>query len=198
MPLAEAVLGAQATSKPNAPKLTKDSSSGKDIYTLPVQGPMPGMIAPSWCLTEKELVVSISPASLKAYLSRPADFKSLAAAAEIAKTLSGDAGPATLFYCDVKGLFEKLYVMVPMLPMILQQQGITVTLPALPPADTISKHLTPLISTVRRTPAGIEIAERTPLPGLGVSQSTPVLAALLLPAVRRRAKRLGGRRRSTT
>ena len=176
--LADSVSQMTAANKPSVPKLAKDSSSGKDIYTLQVA--QPGVPPISWCLTEKELVVSTN---IQAYLSRPKEFKSLAASAEIAKTLSGDAGPVTLFYCDVKGLFEKLYMMVPRLPMILQQQGITLTLPALPPAESIARHLTPLISTVRRTPVGIEIAERTPLPGLGVSQSTPVLVALLLPAV---------------
>ncbi|MGW8258027.1 MAG: hypothetical protein ACWGMZ_11115, partial [Thermoguttaceae bacterium] len=32
--------------------------------------------------------------------------------------------------------------------------------------------------------SGIEISERTPIPGLGIIQSAPLLAAFVLPAVR--------------
>jgi hypothetical protein len=178
MQLAEAVLQATAANNPSAPKLTKDSSSGKDIYTLQIS--QPGIPPISWCLTEKELVVSTA---LKAYLSRPADFKSLSESPAIAKTLSDDAASIALVYWDVKGSFEKLYPMIPMLAMIAQQQGINLNLPAMPPADTIAKHLSPLVATVHRAPAGIEIAQRMPLPGLAVAASAPVLVALLLPAV---------------
>jgi hypothetical protein len=200
MQLAEAALQATAANNPSAPKLTKDNSSGKDVYTLtfnPVSV-APNIVEPtvppiSWCLTEKGLVVSTA---LQAYLSRPAGFKSLDQSADVAKSLSGDAAPLALFYCDIKGIFEKFYPMAPMLTMLLQQQGANLNLPPLPPANAIAPHLTPLIATVRRTPVGIEIAERTPMPGLAVTQSLPVAASLVLPAVQ--AAREAARRAQST
>ena len=194
MQLADAMLQAQGANNPAAPKLIKDNVGGKQTYVLPSS--QPGFPAISWCLTEKELVVSMTSPGLQAYLSRPADFKSLAQSPDIAKTLSGDAAPLALLYCDIKGIFEKFYPMAPILLMAAQQQGANLTLPPMPPANAISPHLTPLIATVRRTPAGIEIAERTPVPGLAVTQSLPVAASLVLPAVQ--AAREAARRAQST
>jgi hypothetical protein len=183
MQIAEAMLKAQGANNPSAPKLDKSDVSGKTIYTLQMQQPGAPPISPSWCLTEKELIISISSQGVRSYLSRPAGFKSLAQSDEVGKTLSGDAGPTALLYCDVRGIFENVYPMLPALPMMLQPLGINLSLPTMPSAGTIGAHLTPLVASVRQTKAGIEATEQTPLPGLGITQSAPVAVALLLPAV---------------
>ncbi len=191
MQLAEMMLKGQGANNPMAPQLVKKESSGKQIYTLQ----QPGVVTPTWCLTDKELVISASPQGVQAYLSCPMAFKSLAQSPEIATRLSGDPAPMKLVYVDVRNIFDKLYPMLPMLAAILPSQGINVSLPPLPPPNAISPHLTPLVSSVRQTAAGIEITERMPLPGTSLALSAPMGAALLLPAIQ--AARAASIRQST-
>ncbi len=175
---------AEATSKmpagqPNAPKfsLSKQDASGKTIYTLTANGSV------SFCLTEKELIASALPGNIEAYLSRPADVKSLAQSAEVAGALQGETAPTALVYCNTQQIFDKIYPALPVLAMLLQQKGINLDLSTMPSAKAIRGHLTPLLTTVRRTKLGIELDEQQPLPGIGVVSSAPALTALLLPAV---------------
>ncbi len=108
---------------------------------------------------------------------------SVAQSPDVAAALQGEAGPTALVYCDVPQIFDKTYPMLPMAAMMLQQKGINLDLSMLPSANVIRGHLTPLVTTVRRTKAGIEIAEQYPMPGVGIVSSTPLWTALLLPAV---------------
>jgi prepilin-type processing-associated H-X9-DG protein len=86
-------------------------------------------------------------------------------------------------YCDLPQIFDRVYPMLPMGAMMLQQKGINLDLSLLPAAEVIRRHLTPIVATVRRTKAGIEIAEQYPAPGLSIISNAPMLTALLLPAV---------------
>ena len=171
-----------AKSNPSAPKLIKDNVADKESYVSEIH--QPGVPPISWCLTEKELIVSLTAfQGMQAYLSRSADFKSLAQSPEVAKLFSGDAGPTTVLYWNIQQTFNQIYPMLPLLVGALQQQGINLDLSMLPPQEAIGKHLTPMISTVRRTKSGIEITEHAPLPGVGITQFSPMTVALLLPAV---------------
>ena len=176
----QAMLKAEAERNPNAPKLDITAFSGKDIYSVSIQQPgIPVPVQPSWCLTEKELVISLSPQSVQAYLTRAAGFKSLAQSTEVAKAFNGEGGPMALFYFDVRQTVEKIYPMLPMASAMMQQQGMSLDLSILPPQNAITGHLTPLVTSVRQTKSGIEITERTPVPGLGIAQMAPILAAIL-------------------
>jgi hypothetical protein len=176
----QAVFEEVAKSGRPAPKITKDKVAGKESYSLEI--PQPGVPPISWCLTEKELIVSLTAfEGMKSYLSRPAEFKSLAQSHDVAKLFTGEGGPTTVFYWNTQQTFNEIYSMLPMMAAALQQQGINLNLSILPPQNAIGAHLTPLISSVRRTKSGIEITDRSPLPGLGITQSAPIAAALLLP-----------------
>jgi hypothetical protein len=124
---------------------------------------------------------SLMERSIQTYLSRPAGFKSLAESPEVEKIFTGEAQPMFFVYCDMQQIFDRIY---PLLQLwahtILHDQEINLNLSS---QNAVRGHLTPLILTVRRTKSGIEITERTPLPGLGITQSAPIAAALLLPAV---------------
>jgi hypothetical protein len=160
-----------------APKLIKDKVAGKESYLLQIN--KPGFPPIYWCLTEKELIVSpLGIEGVKSYLSRPADFKSLAQSPEVAKLLSGEGGPTTLFYWNTQDTFNQLYPMLPMTAAMLQSQGINLSLSMLPAQNAIGPHLTPLVSSVRRTKSGIEITERSSLPGLGITQLEPIAMGL--------------------
>jgi hypothetical protein len=166
-----------AGDKPGAPTVVKQDVAGKTIFTVTAKS------AVSFCMTEKELVVAHTSKDVEAYLTRSARAKSLAKTPEVAAALQGESGPTALLYCDVPQIFDKVYPLLPMAALALQQKGITLDVSVLPPAEAIRSHLTPLVSTVRRTKAGIEIAEQYPLPGVGIVSSTPLWTALLLPAV---------------
>jgi hypothetical protein len=171
-----------AKSGQSAPKITKDKVAGKEVYVLQI--PQPGVPSISWCLTEKEFIVSLSLERLQSYLSRPADFKSLAQSPEVAKLFTGEAGPTAIFYWNTQQTFNEVYPLLPVMAAALKPQGINLNLSTLlPPQNVIGPHLTPLVSSVRLTKLGIEITERSPLPGLGVTQFGPISVALVLPAV---------------
>jgi hypothetical protein len=173
------ILDEMAKTVPTAPKLRKDKVAGKESYLLEIH--QPGVPSIYWCLTEKELIVSMTGIQgVQTYLSRPADFKSLAQSPEVAKLFTGGGGPTAVFYWNMQQTFEQIYPMLPMIAPLMQQRGIGLDLSMLPPQQAIGPHLTPLVTSIRRTKSGIEITERSPLPGLGITQSAPIAAALLL------------------
>ncbi|MCH8042139.1 MAG: hypothetical protein IID44_00335 [Planctomycetes bacterium] len=124
-------------------------------------------VAPAWCVTDKEFIISLFPSHIKAYLSRGADFKSLASSPKVAQMFSGD-GPVLVTYQDTKEMFKLAYPVVQILAQLgasqLQREGIDVDISMLPSATTISKHLTPGVMSVRKTAAGIELTSRQSLP----------------------------------
>jgi Protein of unknown function (DUF1559) len=164
-------------------KLEKTTIAGKEAYAISAQQPgMPGGQV-CWCLTDKELIIAMSPQSIESYLSPAAEFKSLAQSPDIAKLFAGEGGPTSLFYWNTQQTYNEIYPMLPVVAAMLQQQGIKLDLSKLPPQKAIGPHLTPLITSVRRTKSGIEITERTPLPGLGFTQMAPMIFANLMPAM---------------
>jgi hypothetical protein len=76
-------------------------------------------------------------------------------------------------------------ILLPMASQALAREGVPLGFDAaqLPAPRTISKHLRPSVSAVRRTKLGIETETRQTLPGMNVGASAPVAVALLLPAV---------------
>jgi hypothetical protein len=183
MPLVKTQIEIAAKRSPIPIKFDQTSISGKDVYTINVQQPgMPGGQI-CWCLAEKELVLTTSQQSLQTYLSGPTGIKSLAQSPDVEKLFTSDTGPTTLFYWNIQQTFNQIYPMMPLIAGMMQSKGVKLDLSMLPPQNAIGPHLTPMISSVRRTKLGIEITERTPLPGLGIVQSAPVVTAMLLPAM---------------
>ncbi len=145
--------------------------------------------APAWCLTHKELIVAAFPQQIKAYLSREADFKSLATVPDIANAFKGAEGPVSLTYVDGRRFLTQLYpllcVGVQMASKQLSREGIDFNVSMVPSAPAIYRHLRPSVSVVRRTDAGIETISRGTVPGSSIASNAPVLAGLLLPAIQK-------------
>ena len=78
---------------------------------------------------------------------------------EVAGALQGEAGPTALLYCNVPQIFDKLYPLLPMAAMYCSKRASIWTFRCCR-RPGIRKHLTPLVTTVRRTKAGIEIDEQ--------------------------------------
>jgi hypothetical protein len=178
---------------PNAPQavgqIVHPPFAGQTITQFAPRDPQLAFLAPSWCVTDKQLVFGLNPQAVKSVLLRQPGEKSLAELPEVAALLSGKEPLLSLSYCDTPKLFEATYplaqILLPMATRSLNEAGISIDVSAvqLPTPRTISKHLLPSISVVRRTRLGIEMEARQTLPGMSMGASAPVAVALLLPAV---------------
>jgi hypothetical protein len=166
--------------------LEKIEFAGKEIYSLNLS-PQSVFVAPAWCLTDGELIVALFPQSIKAYLSRSENFRSLADSPEMKQAIGGESGTLAVGYCDTTRLFDQIYpwalVFIKTMTIALQREGIDLNMAMFPSAQSIRGHLSPGVFTVRRTKAGVEISERTSLPGVALTTSAPMAVALMLPAV---------------
>ena len=135
--------------------------------------------APAWCLTEKELILSLFPSHVKTVLSRNASpaasgsgFQSIADLPQVKAALAGEDKPMALTYQDTRGLFRIAYPIAQIIAQLLaseaQRNGIDLKIADFPSAPVIAKHLEPAVATVTRTEAGIEVISRQSIPvGLG-------------------------------
>ena len=181
--LAQGMLMRPGADPRRTPRIETFECAGQTVYSLqPRERDV--FVAPTWCLTDKELIVGLYPQAVKAYLMS-GDAPSLAKLPEVAAALEGD-GTLMLAYSDQRRLAELIYPFLPVAAQALanemQREGIDVSPSLLPSAKAILPHLTPQVATVRRTAAGIELTSRQTLPGSGFA-SAPVMTAMLLPAV---------------
>ena len=157
-------------------RIVETAFAGKVIYHLEMpDGGFP--LAPAWCLTEKELVVSTFPQNIKSYLSRGKDFRSLAAVPAVAETLEpGDA--VALSYCDTRKVAEFVYPLLCIGGKAIfseaRREGIPLDASLVPSAAAIFPHLPPSVGVLRRTSTGIEVVKRGPLAGIGMGPLLPV------------------------
>jgi prepilin-type processing-associated H-X9-DG protein len=179
------------------PPIRQFKCAGQDVYTLQLpfapmaalgRGPRSSFpFVPSWCLTDKELIVALFPQNVKAYLLRGQEYQSLASVPEVAEMLKAEPGPVAVTYTNTPDLFRLVYPVVQIMARFMtaemQREGVDVPLAVLPSAPAIGKHLRPGVTAVRWTKDGLETAARRSLPGQDIGASAPVMAALLLPSV---------------
>lgn len=169
-----------------APRISTSTFGDHAMYTLTV--PETGFFfAPSWCLTEDRVIITMLPQTLKSYLSRTKADKSLADQPDVAAVLGAAPAPIAISFQDTRALFETFY---PFLQFVAQggitelgRNGIQVDPAALPSMAAIGPHLRPTVSVVRRTERGLETIQRGTMSGGNIGASAPILVALLLPAV---------------
>lgn len=186
------------SSREMGPRMTVLKFAGSDINTFD-SGPIGAPVTPAWCITDKELIVSLHPQSIKAYLSRNADFESLANVPEVAQSFQGDAGPIKLAYGNTQRVFDVLYPAIltfsKYLSLASQQTGVNLSPAMLPSARAIRPHLAPTVMAVRRTKAGIEVVEQRTLPSASLATTVPVGVGLLVPAIQS-SRSTGGQEQS--
>jgi len=169
----------------DGPKLRSTKFAGETIYYMTeIERGFP--LAPSWCITDERLIVSLMPQNIKAYLGRGDEYKSIASRPEVAKALEASK-PFKIYYQDTPRLFEYLYVMLPMATRMasyeLQREGIDFDVALLPSGESIHRHLRPDVITVSRSEAGIEITSRETFPGSGNAIGVALAAAVSWTAV---------------
>jgi hypothetical protein len=140
---------------------------GNQVHFINFVGrPMP--VAPAWCITDKELIVSLSPQTIKAHLSRPAGAKSLAEVPVVAHLFDGQERPIHIAYADTATMVRTLYPLVQFafdaISSESQREGIQLDASILPSAAAILPHLTPSVSTATKTKDGLLVVRRGALP----------------------------------
>ncbi len=148
-------------------KLDDYQFQGQTVYFLNVVGDdIP--VAPAWCVTDRELVISLFPQGVHAYLSRKGDAASLAEQPAVAAQFAGKQRPLFFAHYDPPTVFKSLYPLVQIFGNILcahlQQEGIDINLSLLPSQTTIAKYLQPGSTSVVTSDDGMEIVSRRTLP----------------------------------
>jgi hypothetical protein len=141
-------------------------------------GRLGGYFVPAWCVNGHELVLSLTPQNVKAYLARGDDYQSLAAAPQVAQQFSAASSSAMLGYLDTPRVFELLYPFAPIVAKALQEFDLDLDVSLFPSAPAIRRHLRPEMAVLRRTPAGIEQTTYECLPEAGIGAA--VVAGLVL------------------
>jgi len=164
-----------------APRIAKSRFADHTIYSLNVPDD-DFIVVPSWCLTDKELILALFPQNIKAYLSRRSGEPSLAEVPEVARPLAADPAPVKLLYVNTPEVFRTIYPIAQMALKAMcwqfERHGTQVDLAALPSAAAIGRHLRPTVMAVTRTPAGIEIVRRQTLPANPAAAPLPMAAVL--------------------
>ncbi len=130
-------------------------------------------LAPAWWAGDKEFVVALAPQNIKAYLSRGSVTRSLADVPEVAAELSGRDPLLAIGYLDAPRLFESIYpLLIYAAPSYLGANGFSEgrrDMSMIPSLPSVSRHLRPGLTTLRRTHVGLELGSRGSLPGFGLA-----------------------------
>jgi hypothetical protein len=153
------------------PRLERFRFAENDVYCLNF-----GYLAPSWCMTKRELVFALSPQSVKAYLTHDESHRPISRQSAAAQLFSRNGGPTVFAYLDISPL-SRLYfgtygqICGPIITNLLRAEGIEADLSLVPSAPSLFRHIGPTTGTVRRTPYGIEFASHgsIPMPSMTVT-----------------------------
>ncbi len=141
--------------------------NGQKIYFLNSVGEfLP--VAVAWTVTDQELIVSLFPSHVKSYLSRGADFESIAGVPQVAEKLAADPGPVMLGYHDTQELFRLWYPIIQFVAQFMcseaQRSGVDFNMSMLPSAAAISPHLLPSTVTLTKSDGQIELLSHQSVP----------------------------------
>jgi len=170
---------------PGAPTIQTSTVNGQTVHTLLFGQPGGAApAAPSWCLTDKELFVTVTPEMLKPLLSRPANQASLASRPEVKPLVEGNSRTLALAFVDTRPVVQSLLPLAQFgLGMVADRAPVSLDTSNLPSAEAIVPHLQPTVMSLRRTADGVEFTSQQTLPGANVGAAAPAAVALLLPAV---------------
>ena len=164
------------------PSIQSSTIKGHTAHTFTLTG---APVAPSWCLTDGELLVSVTPGGLRLALGG-GQGESLASLDDVKPLIGDGSRTLAMAYVDTKTLVKTV---LPIAKMGLQglaaaqRGGPSLDISKLPPADAFLRHLQPAVIALQRTEDGVEITGRQTMPGGNITASAPMLAAMLLPGV---------------
>lgn len=157
----------------------------KIYWVKPIGGLAP--FEPSWCITDTQFVVSLSPQNVRALLARESAVGSLADVPEISALLRSDK-PIAVGYQDTPSLLKLAYPIVQMFTTMgfsaIWEEGIDLDAAILPSLPSILRHTSPATATLSHEKDGLIYVTRQTLPidssmmGLLIG----VAPAIILPA----------------
>ncbi len=147
-------------------EVMESSFRGHKIYQLNSNVPALSC-APAWCITDKQLILSLAPQNIRAVLCRDPKGGTLAQVPVVAERLK--AGKAALLtYQDTAGMLKITY---PLLQLIaatniprMRTQGLNLSVSALPSLPALLRHAEPGLGTLTRTDGGLIYVSRQTLP----------------------------------
>lgn len=153
------------------------------VYTMDLTH-MGVPFAPSWCLTDEELLVTATRETLLPLLGDRGG-ESLATLSDVKALVGGDSRTLAMGYVDTQRVVRRLLPAIEAgFKAVAGQAGPQFwDTSHLPPADVVLRHLQPTLIAVQRTPEGVEFSSRHTMPGSNTGAAAPVAVAMLLPAV---------------
>ncbi len=141
---------------------------------------------PTCCIVGQELICSMSPPNVKAYLLRKAGEPTLAQEPNVIQSLQATQPPIFLAYENSPEMFRLTY---PLMQGFGTLMGAVAGFPAgridpmlLPAAPTFTKYLRPAVSTLTTTPSGLRLTLHQSLPNGNLGATLFMVACSLLPA----------------
>ncbi len=139
-------------------------------------------LAPAWCVTDDELVISLLPQGVTAWLNRDEKTPRLAQASDISEHFPENC-IGTIQYNEKK-VFNAAYPLflmgANMFLAEMQQRFLDIDISILPSAPSVTRHLSTASTSVLHTNDGLEIVSRRTLPiGLESLAATASVALLL-------------------
>lgn len=154
------------------------------IFSLKLfHGEMP--FVPSWCITDKHLVVALSPQNIRAFLSRSPSPGSLADLPSVADKLKAK-DTVLLTYQDTAGIMKITYPVLQMLATAelsaLEREGLDIDPTTLPSLACVIRHVEPATSTLLREKDGLVYISRQSMPvDMTLSGLIPAWTLFLIP-----------------
>ena len=145
-------------------------------YTnLPIPLPLPISLNPSYALTDKFLIISISTQAAKAALDNLKQPKADITASEDFKhvTAALSSGYGFVGYSDIKKSIAQAMATLPMTAPMLAQKGIVLDPATLPQPDAVAKHLFGGALVLRGEENGLSIEGFSPV---GATSALPLAA----------------------
>jgi hypothetical protein len=169
---------ANNTDAATAADFRKCHFAGHEIYYLSGQA-----IAPAVSISDREMVMTLNLPAMKAYLARK-NHRSLATLPGVQLALNDPNRPAALCYCDTPRLFDVFYPMASVCAIAIsgaaQKANIDLEPTYWPSAVALRPHLRPDITTVERTPQGLQLTCRYCLPTGGANGPVMLVGLSLL------------------
>jgi len=143
---------------------------------------------PAWCISDKHLILSLSPQNIRAFLSRDPAGGSLADVPAVAAKLKADS-PVVLTYQDTAGVLKITYPVIQIFATLgcgeLRREGLDVDAAMLPSLASLVRHVEPATSTLSREKDGFVYVSRQSMPiDTTMSSLLPLWGSMFLFAVR--------------
>jgi hypothetical protein len=178
--LGKSLWGEISQDQSRSPRLQSCDFAGRRIFYVNSVGiafMTPAL--PAWCLTDRELIVAMTPQNVMAYLQHGPGYKSLATVPQVGRLIDAANGPSTLAHVDTAKVFELAYPLVTtyaLMGLSAFHEEHSLPLHAIPSAPAIRRHLVPGTAALRRTKHGLELISRQPLPGTGLLWTAALLS----------------------